>query len=86
MHLKERPKLQSKKLVQEAERERAHGFKPGLSQKDLQFSKAASTSLPDNEFGLHEVSAVLHSYQLNLGRIITTLGDGKTLVICAILC
>ncbi|XP_026785206.3 CREB-regulated transcription coactivator 2 [Pangasianodon hypophthalmus] len=56
MHLKERPKLQAKKLAQETERERAHSAKPVHSQKDLQFSKIASTSSPDNEFGLHNKS------------------------------
>lgn len=61
MHLKEQPKLQSKKLVQETERERAHGSKLVHSQRALQFSKMASTSSPENEFGLHNVSAALHS-------------------------
>lgn len=70
MHLKERPKLQSKKLVQETERERAHGSKPVHSQKDLQYSKAASTGSLDNEFGLHSVSAALYSYPLDLIRVI----------------
>ncbi|XP_053347290.1 CREB-regulated transcription coactivator 2 [Clarias gariepinus] len=56
MHLKERPKLQSKKLVQETERERAHSSKPVHSEKELQFSKMASTSSLDNEFGLHNKS------------------------------
>ncbi|KAF5901235.1 CREB-regulated transcription coactivator 2-like isoform X1, partial [Clarias magur] len=56
MHLKERPKLQSKKLVQETERERAHSSKPVHSEKELQLRKMASTSSLDNEFGLHNKS------------------------------
>ncbi|XP_017309809.1 CREB-regulated transcription coactivator 2 isoform X1 [Ictalurus punctatus] len=58
MHLKERPKLQSKKLVQETERGRAHSSKPVHSQKALQFNKMASTSSPDNKFGLRNKSYV----------------------------
>lgn len=58
MHLKERPKLQSKKLVQETERGRAHSSKPVHSQKGLQFNKMASTSSPDNKFGLRNKSYV----------------------------
>ncbi|XP_060798029.1 CREB-regulated transcription coactivator 2 [Neoarius graeffei] len=58
MHLKERPKLQSKKLVQETEREQAHGSKLVHSLRDLQFSKMASTSSPENEFELHNKSYI----------------------------
>ncbi|KAG7317171.1 hypothetical protein KOW79_019469 [Hemibagrus wyckioides] len=53
MNLKQRPKLQSKKLVQETERERAQSAKATHPQNDLQFNKLASTGSPDNEFGLH---------------------------------
>ncbi|KAI5091861.1 CREB-regulated transcription coactivator 2-like [Silurus meridionalis] len=56
MHLKERPKLQSKKQVQETERERAHISKPVRSQEDLQFNEMAFPGSPDNEFGLHNKS------------------------------
>lgn len=86
MHLKVRAKLPSKKLEQETERERPHGSKPVHFQKDLQFIKTASTSSPDNEFGLHSVSAVLHSYSPDLSRVITTLRGGKTVGIFAVLC
>ncbi|XP_047663953.1 CREB-regulated transcription coactivator 2 isoform X3 [Tachysurus fulvidraco] len=53
LNLKQQPKLQSKKLVQEIERERAHSTKPIHPQNDLQLNKVASTSSPDNEFRLH---------------------------------
>lgn len=69
MHLKEWTKLPSKKPDQETGRERAHGSKP--AQKDLQFSKTALTSSPDND-GLHGVSATLYSHLPDLSSVFIT--------------
>ncbi|KAF4073838.1 hypothetical protein AMELA_G00247760 [Ameiurus melas] len=87
MHLKERPKLQSKKLVQETERGRAHSSKPVHSQKALQFNKMASTSSPDNKFqlrnksyvGLHLTPSQTEALSQKLGQLhkVTRNSDSK---------